>query len=134
MIVSPTSAGGFLSQKIYLEKRGFNINKDFSFIDAKRQEKVIIGVYKQEAEAGFIREAALSVWSDEVDLSKIKILDYGEYLPNWPFAVVNNNASDLTMKVKKLLTQLDDPFILKKQELKVLKKLQMKILQLLKTQ
>jgi len=41
MIVSPTSAGGFLSQKIYLEKRGFNINKDFSFIDAKRQEKVI---------------------------------------------------------------------------------------------
>jgi len=121
MIVSPTSAGGFLSQKIYLEKRGFNINKDFQLIDAKRQEKVIIGVYKQEAEAGFIREAALSVWSDEVDLSKIKILDYGEYLPNWPFAVVNNNASDLTMKVKKLLTQLDDPFILKKARIKSFK-------------
>ncbi|WP_273040085.1 PhnD/SsuA/transferrin family substrate-binding protein [Thermodesulfovibrio thiophilus] len=121
MIVSPTSAGGFLSQKICLEKRGFNINKDFQLIDAKRQEKVIIGVYKQEAEAGFIREAALSVWSDEVDLSKIKILDYGEYLPNWPFAVVNNNVSDLTMKVKKLLTQLDDPFILKKARIKSFK-------------
>ncbi len=117
MIVSPTSAGGFLSQKLYLEKKGFNLTKDFKLIDAKRQEKVIIGVYKGEADAGFIREAALSVWAEEVDISKIKILDYGEYLPNWPFAVVKNKNSELIAKVKKYLLNLD-PTILKKARIK----------------
>ncbi len=118
MIVSPTSAGGYLSQKIYLEKKGFNLNKDFKLIDAKRQEKVIIGVYKGEAEAGFVREAALSVWANEVDISKIKILDYGEYLPNWPFAVVNNRNNALTEKVKKLIIDINDEKILKKAKVK----------------
>lgn len=118
MIVSPSSAGGYLSQKLYLEKKGFNLNRDLKLIDAKRQEKVIIGIYKGEADAGFVREAALSVWSDEVDLSKIKILDYGEYLPNWPFAVVNNKNPELTEKVKKLITELNDQTILSKAKVK----------------
>ena len=117
MIVSPTSAGGFLSQKIYLEKKGFNLTRDFKLIDAKRQEKVIIGVYKGEADAGFIREAALSVWADEVDMSKIKILDYGEYLPNWPFSVVRNRNHELTTKVKEIIINLDSD-ILKKAKIK----------------
>jgi phosphate/phosphite/phosphonate ABC transporter binding protein len=121
MIVSPTSAGGYLSQKLYLEKKGFNINRDFKLIDAKRQEKVIIGVYKGEADAGFVREAALSVWSEEVDMSKIKILAYGEYLPNWPFAVVNNQNYELTEKVRKLLTELNDSSILDKAKIKAFK-------------
>ncbi len=101
-----------------LRKKGFNLNRDFKLIDAKRQEKVIIGIYKGEADAGFVREAALSVWSDEVDLSRIKILDYGEYLPNWPFAVVNNKNSELTEKVKKLITELNDQTILSKAKVK----------------
>ncbi len=121
MIVSPTSAGGYLSQKLYLEKKGFNLDRDFKLIDVKRQEKVIIGVYKGEADAGFIREAALSVWANEVDISKIKILDYGEYLPNWPFAVVNNQNKELTEKVKQLITTIDDPLILKKAKIKTFK-------------
>lgn len=121
MIVSPTSAGGYLSQKLYLEKKGFNLQKDFKLIDAKRQEKVIIGVYKGEADAGFIREAALSVWANEVDISKIKILDYGEYLPNWTFAVVNNKNKELAEKVKKLITNIDNPLILKKAKIKAFK-------------
>lgn len=121
MIVSPTSAGGYLSQKLYLEKKGFNLDRDFKLIDAKRQEKVIIGVYKGEADAGFIREAALSIVANEVDISKIKILDYGEYLPNWPFAVVNNQNKELTEKVKQLITTIDDPLILKKAKIKKFK-------------
>ncbi|GAB6182983.1 phosphate/phosphite/phosphonate ABC transporter substrate-binding protein [Thermodesulfovibrio hydrogeniphilus] len=121
MIVSPTSAGGYLSQKLYLEKKGFNLQRDFKLIDAKRQEKVLIGVYKGEADAGFIRESALIVWSDEVDLSKIKILDYGEYLPNWPFAVVNNKNQELTEKVKKLITSDEVKPLLKKANTKAFK-------------
>lgn len=118
MIVSPKSAGGFLSQKLYLEKRGFNLKRDFKLIDAKRQEKVIIGVYRGDADAGFVREAALSVWANEVDISKIKILDYGEYLPNWPFASVNVKNKELVEKVKSLIIQIDDSHILKSARIK----------------
>lgn len=117
LIVSPYSAGGFLSQKIFLEKRGFNVYKDFKLIDAKRQEKVIIGVYRGEAEAGFIRESALSVFSQEVDMSKIKILTFTEYLPNWPFCAVNVDST-LANKVRNLLVQIKDKEVLKKANIK----------------
>lgn len=132
MIVSPTSAGGYLSQKLYLEKKGFNLNRDFKLIDAKRQEKVIIGVYKGEADAGFVREAALSVWANEVDISKIKILDYGEYLPNWPFAAVNNKNDVLTKKVKNLIIELKDEKILNKAKVKGFKEAKDEDLSILK--
>lgn len=118
MIVSPTSAAGFLSQKIYLEKKGFDLKRDFKLIDAKRQEKVIIGVYKGQADAGFVRESALTVWSEEVDMSKIKILAYTDFLPNWPFCAVNNKNLELTEKVKKIITHIEDPSILKKAKIK----------------
>ncbi len=104
-IVSPYSAGGFLSQKIYLEKRGYNLRRDFRLVDVKRQERVIIGVYKKEADAGFIREAALGVFGKEVDLSQIKVLTPTEFLPNWPWAVVKADK-DLAKKVQESLTHL----------------------------
>lgn len=112
LIVSPYSAGGFLSQKIYLEKKGFNIYKDFKLIDVKRQEKVIIGVYKGEGDAGFVRESALVVFGKEVDLSQIRILAYTEFLPNWPFAVVKA-PPELAKKVQTLLSNLEDEKILR---------------------
>ncbi|MDN5379387.1 PhnD/SsuA/transferrin family substrate-binding protein [Thermodesulfobacterium sp.] len=104
-IVSPYSAGGFLSQKIYLEKRGYNLRRDFRLVDVKRQERVIIGVYKKEADAGFIREAALGVFGKEVDLSQIEVLTPTEFLPNWPWAVVKADK-DLAKKVQESLTHL----------------------------
>lgn len=116
-IVSPYSAGGFLSQKIFLEKRGLNVYKDFNLIDAKRQEKVIIGVYRGEADAGFVREASLSVFSQEVDMSQIKVLAFTEYLPNWPFCAVNVNPA-LAEKVRKLLIEIEDKYVLEKANIK----------------
>jgi phosphate/phosphite/phosphonate ABC transporter binding protein len=110
LIVSPYSAGGFLSQKIYLEKRGYKLKKDFHLIDAKRQEKVIIGVYKKMADAGFIRESALGVFSEEVDISQIKILTPTEFLPNWPWAVIKADK-DLERMVKETIINLPDPIL-----------------------
>ncbi|HEA83952.1 MAG TPA: phosphate/phosphite/phosphonate ABC transporter substrate-binding protein, partial [Thermodesulfobacterium geofontis] len=116
-IVSPYSAGGFLSQRLFLEKKGFNVYKDFRLVDAKRQEKVIIGVYRKEADAGFVREAALSVFSQEVDMTKIKVLAFTEYLPNWPFCAVNVDPK-LAKKVKDLLIHLKNKEVLKKANIK----------------
>lgn len=112
MIVSPKSAGGFLSQKIFLAKRGINVEKELRLIDAKRQEKVILGVYNGDADAGFVREAALGVLKEELDMSKIKILAKTEPLPNWPIASCRKDNPALVKKVKNLLLELRDNDIL----------------------
>lgn len=62
---------------------GIDTERDMKIIDAKRQENVILGVYQGEADAGFVREAALVVWKDAVDMKKIRILARTKPLPNY---------------------------------------------------
>jgi len=112
MIVSPKSAGGFLSQKIYLSRIGINVDRDLTIIDAKRQEKVILGVYNGLADAGFVREAALQVLKDEIDMRNIFILTTTSPLPNWPVASTHGNNPQLAAKVRQLLIGFDDTAIL----------------------
>ncbi len=122
MIVSPKSAGGFLSQKIFLAKRGINVEKELRLIDAKRQEKVILGVYNGDADAGFVREAALGVLKEELDMSKIKILAKTEPLPNWPIASCRKDNPALVKKVTNLLLELKDYDILTAARIRGIKK------------
>jgi len=112
-ITSPMSAGGYLSQKLFLRHAGIDTERDMTVIDAKRQENVILGVYKKEADAGFVRESALSILKDEIDMKKIKVLAVTNTLPNWPFALCRNTAPALVKEVKRLLVGLDDKEILK---------------------
>jgi len=113
MIVSPKSAGGFLSQKIFLAQRGIRVERDLTIIDAKRQEKVILGVYNGLADAGFVREAALQVLKDEIDMKNIHILATTSPLPNWPIAWTRKGNQALALKVRQLLIDFDDKNILK---------------------
>ncbi|KAF0179668.1 MAG: phosphonate ABC transporter periplasmic phosphonate-binding protein [Nitrospirae bacterium] len=113
MIVSPRSAGGFLSQKIFLAERGISAEKDLKIIDAKRQEKVILGVYNGEADAGFVRETALQMIKDEIDMRQIQVLTATSPLPNWPIAWTKKSNPALAQKVRQLLLALDKPEILK---------------------
>ncbi len=113
MIVSPKSAGGFLSQKIYLARHGMNVDKDMKIVDAKRQEKVILGVYNGLADAGFVREAALQVLKDEIDMRNIRVLVTTNPLPNWPIAWTKKVSPAFANQVGRLLIGLDDQAILK---------------------
>ncbi len=112
LITSPKSAGGYLSQKIYLKQRGIDIERDMILVDAKRQENVITGVYRGEADAGFIRESALVVWKDAVNMQRIKVLTPTAELPNWPFTASRDVPPQLAMRVKNLLVELSDEAIL----------------------
>jgi phosphate/phosphite/phosphonate ABC transporter binding protein len=118
MIVSPTSAGGYLSQKMFLKRKGIDVERDVKLIDAKRQENVILGVYRGEADAGFIRESALAVWKEEIDMKKIWVLAATDYLPNWPFASIGNDNPALAHEVRKLLIELKDADILEAARIK----------------
>lgn len=112
LITSPKSAGGYLSQRLFLLQMGIDTERDMKIIDAKRQEKVILGVYKGEADAGFVRESALDVVKEEFDMKRIRVLARTEPLPNWPFALCRDLNPALVHQVKRILTSLDNPEIL----------------------
>jgi phosphonate transport system substrate-binding protein len=117
MIVSFKSAGGFLAQKLYLYENGIDVLKDLRLTDGKRQEEVILNVYGKKVDAGFVRESALDVLRDEIDLGRIRILARTPYIANWPFAATKKADKKITKNVQKSLLELHDREILSAAEI-----------------
>jgi len=112
MIVSYKSAGGFLAQKLFLYENGIDVHKDLYLIDGKRQEEVILNVYRKTVDAGFVRESAPDVLKEEMDLSKITILARTSYIANWPFAATKNTDKKIIALVQKSLLELQERHVL----------------------
>jgi phosphonate transport system substrate-binding protein len=88
VFVERDSAGGYVFQMLLLKKAGFDIRKDFTLLPfAKKHDNVTKSVFNKVADAGGIREDDLEKMKGEVDLSKIKIVGYTDYFPNWPLFV-----------------------------------------------
>jgi phosphate/phosphite/phosphonate ABC transporter binding protein len=112
MVVSFRSAGGFLAQQLFLAESGIDVLRDLKLREGKRQEEVILNVYRRTADAGFVRESALDVLSEEIDLGRIRVLARTPYIPNWPFAATKRADKDLTLLVQQSLIGLADPKVL----------------------
>lgn len=112
MVVSYKSAGGFLAQKLFLQENGIDVFRDMKLREGKRQEEVILNVYRKNADAGFVREGALDVLKEEIDLGRIRILAATPYMANWPFASTKSADAKMTGLVRKSLLELRDPRIL----------------------
>lgn len=113
MVVSYKSAGGFLAQKLFLYENNIDVSKDLSLIDGKRQEEVILNVYRKNVDAGFVRESALDVLEEEIDLGKIRILAKTPYIANWPFAATKNTDEKMIALVQRNLLELKGGEILR---------------------
>ncbi len=74
---------------------------------------MILGVYDGLADAGFVREAALQVLKDEIDMKNIHILATTSPLPNWPIAWTKKGNQTLALEVRQLLLDFDDKNILR---------------------
>ena len=112
MVVSYKSAGGFLTQKLFLQQNGIDVFKDLRLREGKRQEVVILNVYRKTADAGFVRESAPEVLKEEIDLRRIRIVAKTAYIANWPFAATKSAPEQLTALVRKSLLEIDDRSIL----------------------
>lgn len=112
MVVSYKSAGGFIAQKLFLYESGIDVFKELKLIDGKRQEEVILNVYRKNVDAGFVRESALDVLKEEIDLGKIHILARTPYIANWPFAFIRKTDEKLIAMVQKSLLELKDEEVL----------------------
>jgi phosphonate transport system substrate-binding protein len=112
MVVSYKSAGGFLAQKLFLHESGIDVFKELKLIDGKRQEEVILNVYRKNVDAGFVRESALDVLKEEIDLGKIHVLARTPYIANWPFAATRKTDKKMMAMVQKNLLELKDEDVL----------------------
>lgn len=112
MFVSPRSAGGFLAQKLFLSENSVDVSKDLKLIDGKRQEEVILNVYRKNVDAGFVRESALDVLKEEIDLAQIRILARTPYIANWPFAATKTADERLISVVQRSLLELKETAVL----------------------
>jgi phosphate/phosphite/phosphonate ABC transporter binding protein len=117
MAVSYTSAGGFLAQKLLLAEKGIDVFKDLRMTEGKKQEKVILNVYRKNVDAGFVRETALDVLKEEIDLTKIKVIARTPYIANWPFAATPGTDPKVVEEVKSDLLNLRDERILQAAEI-----------------
>lgn len=115
MRVGKTSAGGFLSQELYLKENGVAISQDHLVEAAdNRQENVLIAVSIGEVDAGFIRESALHKADKYIVPGSIKVLTPTTWLPNWAFSVSRQLPYEQKEAIRQALLSL-------KKESKVLK-------------
>jgi ABC-type phosphate/phosphonate transport system substrate-binding protein len=85
---------------------------DLRLTEGKRQEEVILNVYRGTVDAGFVRESALDVLKEEIDLDMIRIVARTPYIANWPFAAAHGTDGRIVETVRKHLIDLKDKRIL----------------------
>jgi phosphate/phosphite/phosphonate ABC transporter binding protein len=112
MVVSYKSAGGFLAQKLLLNEHRIDVFKDLVLSEGKRQEEVILNVYRKKVDAGFVRESALEVLKEEIDLGEIRIVATTPYIANWPFAASTKTDGKTAGLVRQHLLDLTDKRVL----------------------
>jgi phosphonate transport system substrate-binding protein len=88
--VDPTSAGGYLFALGHFHEQGIR-KQDFAEIafapgPGGKQEKVILAVYTGAYDVGSVRDGALELLKDKIDLSQIRVLEESRHYPGWVYA------------------------------------------------
>ncbi|MGZ5442479.1 MAG: phosphate/phosphite/phosphonate ABC transporter substrate-binding protein [Thermoanaerobaculia bacterium] len=107
IFVEKDSAAGHVFQMFLLSKAGFDPATDFTRLPfAKKHDNVTMAVFNKAADAGGIREDDLAKMKDKVDLSKIQIVAYTDYFPNWPLFASPGMDKDKAKRVRDALLKL----------------------------
>ncbi len=109
--VDQFSAGGYLFGLGYFMDHGI-LQEDFAEIvfapgPGGKQESVILGVYAGRYDVGTVREGALELLEDKIDLSQIKILARTPRYPGWNYAARAGLAEEVVEDIKKAMLSLD---------------------------
>jgi phosphonate transport system substrate-binding protein len=72
-----------------------------------KQESVILGVYAGRYDVGTVREGALELLEDKLDLSQIRILARTPRYPGWNYAARPGLAKEIVEAVKSAMFALD---------------------------
>jgi phosphonate transport system substrate-binding protein len=107
-IVSHTSGGGFLSQKLTLLENGIDIAAEATLVEAveNKQENVLLSVHLDDADAGFVRESALHMTDNFIPSGRLKVLQRTALIPNWAFSVKKSLPDPVKKAVLEALSGL----------------------------
>jgi phosphonate transport system substrate-binding protein len=106
--VDPTSAGGYLFALGHFVDHDLNL-RDFKEVvfSGGRQENVILGVYAGLHDLGSIREGALKVVEDKIDIDQIKVVASSRWYPGWVYASSPRLPQDAVNKIRDAMLKLD---------------------------
>lgn len=106
------SAAGYLFPVMLLKKSGIDFRTDITILPfAKKHDNVVLAVLNRAADAGGMREDDLEKMKSRVDLSKIKVVGYTDFFPNWPLFAAPKSAKGTVLKIQEALIELkpNDP-------------------------
>jgi phosphonate transport system substrate-binding protein len=113
--VDLTSAGGYLYPMGHFYDHGIR-QEDFAEVDFShgpggKQEKVILAVYVGQYDIGLIREGALNVVADRIDIGQIRVVAHSKYYPGWVYSARKDLEPEVLQRIQKALFKLswDDP-------------------------
>jgi phosphonate transport system substrate-binding protein len=72
-----------------------------------RQENVILGVYAGLHDFGSIREGALKVVEDKIDINQIKVVANSRWYPGWVYAYSPTVPQEVVDKIRDAMLKLD---------------------------
>jgi phosphonate transport system substrate-binding protein len=111
-VVSLKSTGGYLSQKVTLEKAGIDM-ADLHIEEAldNKQENVVLSVFYGDVNAGFINEDALHIADSYVPPNQIRVIQRTAWMPNWAISVKRTLPDAVKAKIRDTVVGLkaDDP-------------------------
>lgn len=108
--VDLTSAGGYLYPMGEFYDHGIR-QEDFTEVrfspgPGGKQEKVILAVYAGQYDVGLIREGALSVVADKIDIRQIRVIAYSQFYPGWVYAARKDLNPVVLKKIQDALFKL----------------------------
>lgn len=109
--VDPTSAGGYLFALGHFHDHGIRPG-DFAEIafapgPGGKQEKVVLAVYSGTFEVGSVRNDALELLKDTVDLSQVRVLAESRSYPGWVYSARAGLDQEVVDAVARAMFSLD---------------------------
>ena len=110
LAVDPSSAGGYIYALGEFFDHGIR-REDFSEIafapgPGAKQEKVVMAVYAGAYDIGSVRDGALPLLKDKIDLSQIRILAESKRYPGWVYAYRRGLDPDVVDKISRAMFAL----------------------------
>jgi phosphonate transport system substrate-binding protein len=107
LFVEKNSAAGYIFQMMTLSSAGLDVKKDFITLPfAKKHDVVVKAVFNGAADAGGLREDDLEKQKGSLDISKIRIVAYTDYYPNWPLFAAPTLRKEFSEKLRTALLKL----------------------------
>ncbi len=102
-IPSVYSEGGYNSQISFMKKKGIK-TKRLRLITLGSYENVIVGLYNNEVDAGFVSLTALESLKEDIDIDSFRILARVPIRDNWAVLASANIEKGFIKKLKDIIT------------------------------